>query len=78
MEWPLFLHYIQIVLMLAFVCGGALLLLEHSHPPEPGERGFLSDAGMGLVAVACGISFISILALNWTPLDQLLIKAFYN
>jgi len=78
MEWPLFLHNINLVLMLLLGCGGALLLLEQLHPPEPGERAFLSDAGMCVVAVACGICFISLLALNWTPLDQLLIKAFYN
>ncbi len=78
MVWPLSLHIVQLAFILAFLLSAVLLLIEHVIPPEPGAAGFLTDAGVVGVSVVCGISFISIVVLNWTPIPELLIKAYMN
>lgn len=78
MGWPLSLHNVQIAFIVIFFVSAVLLLVERVNPPKPGTAGFLNNTGVVGVAVLCGICFIFIVALNWTPLDELLIKAYMN
>lgn len=74
MEWPLWLHVVQAVLIVVFPCSLMVAYMLHRRADESGAPLGVQAWPTALCLVGF-VALIAILALNWTSIAGVLIKA---